>query len=143
MNDFYVYILVRPLGEVFYVGKGRGPRIDQHEQEAEDGVVSLKCDIIRGIWAQGEQILKKKLYCNLSEDDALAIEAIFIHLFDRANLANRQSGHAKALPKGDFTTQKIPKPKPRKIIGYKTRSYEKNGLFYREETEPIYADEVS
>ena len=34
MGQFYVYTLAYPDGKVFYVGKGSGYRIDQHEMEA-------------------------------------------------------------------------------------------------------------
>lgn len=136
MNDFYVYTLAYPNGTVFYVGKGKGDRIKQHEHDARHEKTSEKCEIIRDIWAQGGQVLKRKLYINLSEQDALAIEAIIIALFDRANLANGQGGHTKVL-----VHRKPAKRKPPKIIGFKTRTWVENGL-YNEASEPIY-EEVS
>lgn len=45
----YVYIYAYPDGRVFYVGKGKGNRILDHEAEARKGINSRKCDIIRSI----------------------------------------------------------------------------------------------
>lgn len=72
-NDYYVYTYAYPDGKVFYVGKGHGNRIDHHEREAKSGVDSEKCAIIRQIWADGKQVLKKKIYENLSEEDAFSL----------------------------------------------------------------------
>src|SRR5260221_10494808 len=57
---YYVYTLSKPDGTIFYVGKGRGNRILQHENEARRGVKSTKCDIIREIWANGGGPAKTK-----------------------------------------------------------------------------------
>ena len=67
-KKYYVYTLSYPdTGLVFYVGKGtvrivKGlrERIDDHEAEAQQGVKSAKCAIIRGIWARGLQVQKAK-----------------------------------------------------------------------------------
>jgi hypothetical protein len=79
MGDFYVYVLAYPNSTVFYVGKGKGDRIDDHERDACNRVESEKCDIIRNIWAQGEQIMKAKVLENLTEEAAFAFEAYLIH----------------------------------------------------------------
>jgi hypothetical protein len=51
MKRWYVYHLVDPrCGEVFYVGKGTGSRVRDHEVEARRGVTSEKCKRIREIW---------------------------------------------------------------------------------------------
>ncbi len=132
-NDYYVYIYAYPDGCVFYVGKGRGSRINDHERDARNDVQSDKCIIIRSIWEQGGQVLKRKLYTNLSEQDALAIEAVLIALFDRANLANEQSGCTK----NGLIKRKLSKSMSPKIIGYKHHTYQKDGLFF-EDSIPIY-----
>lgn len=135
-SSYYVYTLAYPDGRVFYVGKGRGDRVYQHERDARDGRISKNCDIIRDIWAQGGQILKKRLYVNLSEEDALSIETVLIALFDRANLANGQNGQEKALAL-PVKVRRSQRSKSRKIIGYTQRTYEKDGLF-SQISDPIY-----
>jgi len=53
----YVYILRRPDGRPFYVGKGYGPRVFQHENEARHPNNRLsnayKLNVIRSIWRSG------------------------------------------------------------------------------------------
>lgn len=84
----YTYRLRRPSGEVFYIGKGTGNRIDMHEREARRGVQSRKCDIIREIWASGEQIIKEKVHENLPSGIAYALEQRLIKEQGEENLAN-------------------------------------------------------
>ncbi len=51
---FYVYVLCRPDGTPFYVGKGLGKRVFQHEAEAWNTTrVSHKLNVIRRIRADG------------------------------------------------------------------------------------------
>src|SRR5260221_13283387 len=88
---FYVYTLAYPEsmgGAVFYVGKGSGYRINDHEKEARRGVTSLKCDIIRSLWEEGEDIVKTKVYTNLSEYEALTREDELVNLYGLENLPN-------------------------------------------------------
>lgn len=55
-TEFYVYELRDPRnGLPFYVGKGKGDRINAHEREARKGVSSPKCERIKEIWAAGLQ----------------------------------------------------------------------------------------
>jgi hypothetical protein len=71
---WYVYLLERPTGEVFYVGAGIGNRINQHEWEARSGIQSRKCDVIREVWAQGEQIVKRVIFETDVKEDAKRVE---------------------------------------------------------------------
>jgi hypothetical protein len=81
-NTFYVYTLAYPDGTVFYVGKGRSRRIDAHEREARKGVQSTKCDIIRGIWRDGEQVVKAKVSESLSHHEAMSYEEQLIRQYN-------------------------------------------------------------
>jgi hypothetical protein len=88
---YYVYALAYPDERIFYVGKGQGNRIDKHEMEARQGVQSVKCDIIRGIWAEGKEVVKRKLAFFDSENDALRHEISLISsLGGLSNIASGQ-----------------------------------------------------
>ena len=60
----YVYLILRPNGIPFYVGKGRGKRILSHENEAKlfsegktwKGINSHKLSVIKKIWKSGNDI---------------------------------------------------------------------------------------
>jgi hypothetical protein len=95
-GKFYVYGLYYPEnmgGRCFYVGKGQGNRIHDHEREAK-GLMKeynpYKCNVIRKIWAKGEQIQKIKLAHFLIEEDAFAYETALI--FFTPGLANLTDG---------------------------------------------------
>jgi hypothetical protein len=80
---FYDYELAYPEsmgGAVFYVGKGTSNRINEHEGEASKGGISQKCKIIREIWAQGYQVVKRKVYETNIEQDAFLYEWVLINL---------------------------------------------------------------
>lgn len=84
---FYVYELVDPRdGVVFYVGKGKGPRINHHEAEARRGKQSRKCDRIRAIHAAGLFVRKRKVAFYADEDEAYLAEWALIQAHD--NLTN-------------------------------------------------------
>lgn len=89
MWNYYVYELVDPRnGEVFYVGKGCGNRIDAHEREAEKGVSSKKCNKIRKIWASNLAVNKRKVAYFFDESDAYAFEDARIREYGKSNLCN-------------------------------------------------------
>jgi len=81
MGKYYVYELAYPddfldqglAGVVFYVGKGKGNRINFHEEAASGKHYDSnqrKCAIIREIQAQGKQVVKRKVYETDVEQDA-------------------------------------------------------------------------
>ncbi len=88
-HDFYVYTLRYPDDTVFYVGKGLDKRIDNHEKEARKGVSSPKCDIIRSIWASGQEIIKQKEYEGLSQEESLRLEQEVINRHNFEYLTNK------------------------------------------------------
>jgi len=90
---WYVYELIDPRsGEVFYVGKGKGNRIDEHEKEAQNGYPSYKCNKIRSIWEDGHEIIKQKVAEFWDEDAAYEHEEERIVSIGLDNLTNITGG---------------------------------------------------
>lgn len=84
---YYVYHLVDPRdGKPFYVGKGKGSRIREHEVEARRGVTSAKCIRIREIWSADLPVGRVVVKTFDAEADALAFETEQIAAFP--NLTN-------------------------------------------------------
>lgn len=91
-NKYYVYILSRPDGSPFYVGKGIRSRISFHEWAALRNWRGHKYNIIRKITASGKKILKHKHAEYLTKEEAVRIEreliAIYKRICDGGILAN-------------------------------------------------------
>lgn len=93
---YYVYALYRADAvEPFYIGKGKGDRINHHERAARAGRrYPGTAPIIRQIWAGGGAIRCVKIVEHLAEVDAYEIETDLIRLVGRQpngpliNLAN-------------------------------------------------------
>lgn len=85
---WYVYELLTPDGDVFYVGKGSGKRIDAHEKEALKGVCSKKCNKIRSL----PYIIKQKVALFFNEQDAYDFETDRISHYGLNNLTNIMRG---------------------------------------------------
>lgn len=86
---YYVYELTDPRsGAVFYVGKGCGDRIDEHEKETARGVCSKKCNKIRRIVNAGLKIGKCKIAYFKDEADAFAYEDERIRFYGKDRLTN-------------------------------------------------------
>jgi hypothetical protein len=83
----YVYILRRPDGRPFYVGKGHGPRVFQHENEARHPNNRLsnayKLNVIRSIWRAGLKLTYEIDLVTTSADEAFARETALISLIKR------------------------------------------------------------
>jgi len=80
---FYVYILSRPDGTPFYVGKGQAERIIEHEREARLGRRGHKISIIRKIWNGGGEVLYRIDGHFSEEQDAFAAEKRIIAAIGR------------------------------------------------------------
>lgn len=79
---YYVYTLADPRdGAVFYVGKGKGDRIKEHEKEARRGVSSPKCNKINEILTAGLQVDERIVARFDNEQEAYAHESLLIAQF--------------------------------------------------------------
>lgn len=98
----YTYTLAYPEsigGAVFYIGKGVGKRIHEHEGEARRGVKSHKCNLIRKIWTNGEQVVKTKLAFFETHEEACLYEIALIFFMDGlVNLTYGGDGTQGAVP---------------------------------------------
>lgn len=82
----YTYTLAYPEsmgGHVFYVGKGKGNRIIEHEQRIRNGTPrqgdnGYKEGVIRKIWNAGEEVVRTKLAYFATNDEALEYETALI-----------------------------------------------------------------
>ena len=101
---FYVYILRRPDGRPFYVGKGFGARIFQHENEArhpnDRRSNAYKLNVIRSIWRSNEVVTYEIEFYSDDETTAYAREAELIGSFKRLH----EGGTLTNLAAGGGTT---------------------------------------
>lgn len=91
-RQFYVYTLAYPDGKVFYIGKGQGARVSNHEREATTKCRCFKCRTIRKIWREGQEIVKAIVFETEIEDEAYAREVTLIAHYGRDNLCNCTDG---------------------------------------------------
>lgn len=91
-QTFYVYVLARPNGKPFYVGKGTGKRIFKHDYEARNGCPCHKCNIIRKVWRQGGEVQRYIMLETADEQEAFAYEIELIAMYGLPTLANRTAG---------------------------------------------------
>lgn len=80
-NPYYVYALKDPRvkpSKPFYIGKGTGIRAWEHELKTDD---SEKGKLIREINKEGHQVIHTILLDNLTEEQALKVEAELIAAF--------------------------------------------------------------
>jgi uncharacterized protein len=81
INPFYIYALKDPItkpAKPFYIGKGTGNRAWEHQTNIDD---SDKGKVIRSIHAAGQKVLHTVMADNLTEEQALKLEAELISAF--------------------------------------------------------------
>lgn len=97
-HPFYVYVLCRPSGEPFYVGKGIDFRCVQHEADARTTkALSHKLNVIRSLHRQGLKVGYRIDSSFTDESAALARERVLIaelgrHDLRRGPLTNQTDG---------------------------------------------------
>lgn len=99
LGEFYVYGLIDPRNnQIFYIGKGSGNRVFEHEREELGSSESenLKLKTIAEIKAIGLDVHKIIINSNLTESEAFAAEASLINAFNYigdVKLTNIVAGH--------------------------------------------------
>lgn len=99
LGEYYVYSLIDPRNrKVFYIGRGTGNRIFEHERESQGSPESekLKLKTIAEIQATGLEVEKVIIKCNLTESEVFASEAALINIFnyvENSRLTNIVAGH--------------------------------------------------
>lgn len=99
---YYVYHLIDPrTGAVFYIGKGIGNRIHQHEKDAKRGALLNveKENLILDIINSGYSVSKKKIKTFDKEQAAYHFEKCEIDRIGIENLTNMSSGRGGDLAK--------------------------------------------
>ncbi len=144
-NKFYIYHLINPMDNiVFYVGKGFGNRMFQHEKDVKRGILPHKNSYlyhkIDKILKSGYSIIYKKIFENLNEDDALLKEMEEIKRIGRANrktgtLCNLTDGGEGA--SGLIYTEEMRKYRSMLFSGEKNPMYGKN---HTDKTKKIISD---
>lgn len=110
LGEYYVYGLIDPrCNKIFYIGKGTGNRVFEHERESLSSPDSdkLKLKTISDIKAAGLDVTKIIINSNLTESEAFAAEASLINAFNYVGdvkLTNIVAGHhsTEALSVEDF-----------------------------------------
>jgi hypothetical protein len=71
---YYVYMLKRPNGKPFYVGKGTRSRISFHVWAAKNGRIGHLYNVIRKIVASGQNVIQHKVQDGMTNDEAVFLE---------------------------------------------------------------------
>jgi hypothetical protein len=135
-KKFYVYVLARPDGTPFYVGKGKGRRVHDHEMYARSRCGCHKCNIIRKIWRNGGQVQKYIVFETEDEREAFMYECEMIALYGRDKLCNLTDGGEGGSNKSKEYLQMLgerikalwndPDTRPRMMAKYSDPEYRRN-----------------
>ena len=153
MNKFYVYALLdeRKPGEYkyeiddigisfnykpFYIGKGTGSRIVDHEKRAKDQKnITYKDNKIRKIWSEGKQVIKSKILDHLEEDSAFDLEIQLIKEIKIKNeggpLVNLTEGGEGLRNPSPEVRKKISDAAKIRVYSEETRAKLRNNWFFK------------
>jgi hypothetical protein len=92
LPEFYVYALCDQAAIPFYIGKGKGARIERHEKKAANGANTYTARKIRSIWSGGGEVQRQILWSGLTEQEAFENERFAIATLGRENLTNATDG---------------------------------------------------
>jgi hypothetical protein len=95
MSIYCIYELLRPNGDIFYVGKGKGvnpKRIRDHFNESARGINNYRANVIRKILSEGKQVGSRVIFLTNDEEMAFEKERERIAFYGRENLTNKTDG---------------------------------------------------
>ena len=150
LGEYYVYGLIDPRNkQIFYIGKGTGDRVFEHEQESQESLDSdkLKLKTISEIKDAGLQVEKIIINCNLTEPEAFAAEAALINAFNYVSdigLTNIVAGHhsSEALNVDEFERVNGAVELQESDIKHKIMVIKINRLYHRGITEDVLYNSV-
>lgn len=150
LGDYYVYGLIDPRNkQLFYIGKGSGNRVFEHEKESKQSLNSEKpkLKIVSEIEKAGLEVEKVIIHWNLTEKEAFAAEAALINAFNYVNgcqLSNIFAGHhsAEALSVDSFEEQYGAEELKESDIHHRIMVIKINKLYHRGMTEEALYNSV-
>lgn len=150
LGDYYVYGLIDPrTGQFFYIGKGSGNRVFEHERMNLNcrNSNNLRLTTINEIRAEGLEVGKIIINSNLTEEEAFAAEASLINAFNyvsNAGLTNIVAGHhaTEAMTVEQFELENGAEMLTREEIRHKILVIKINKLYQRDMDEKVLYDAV-
>ncbi|MDO8660082.1 MAG: GIY-YIG nuclease family protein [Candidatus Parcubacteria bacterium] len=100
-RKYYVYLLINPISKkIFYIGKGSGDRMYQHEELAKVNSISNNnfklYNMIKTIDAKNP-VVYRKVFFTENETAAYDVEQYLIAYFGLSNLCNIQPGGTRKI----------------------------------------------
>jgi transposase len=121
MNDKYIYALYRPSnGALFYIGRGAGRRVHQHESFARSGTHVNK-HVENIIKKEGGTVIKKKLFENMSLAEVCQKEEELIAFYGRTIDKEHPGGILANIEPGGIAAEISPETREKMSKSAKTR----------------------